>query len=77
MAEDTLLDELRADSKPIPKGCTVCAFIEAQPNKASWDAAFHDAHISRAAIWRRMKKLGYEHAEGRLGLHSREDHRGR
>jgi len=78
MAEDLpdLLDELRADSRAAPKGCSVCAWLDEQSNPEVWDSAFRDPQISTAAIHRGMKKRGYLFSEGRLGVHKRAGHRG-
>ena len=80
MAEDakpSLLDQLRSES--LRKGtCSVCEWIEAQPNADEWDAAMATPwqDINSSAIHRRMVSMGYQRGSKSVGDHRSKGHRG-
>ena len=77
MAEDAgLLAELLADSQIAPNNvCSVCTWLQTQPNAAIWDKAFRDEQIRPAAIFRKMKTLGFTKTKAPVENHRRAGHR--
>lgn len=80
MAEDasqSLLDQLRSAS--VRKGtCSVCEWIEGQPNADEWDAAMATPwqDINTSAIHRKMTSLGFTRGPNMVSVHRTKGHRG-
>ena len=74
-ATPSLLEELRADSKPLRHGCAVCLWIEAQTNPEEWDQAFQANDIAATAIHRAMQRRGFDNSKGPIHNHRQGKHR--
>ena len=76
-ANPSLLDQLRSES--VRKGtCSVCEWIEAQPNAAEWDAIMATPHqeINSAVIHRRLQSMGFTRQSKAVQDHRSKRHRG-
>ena len=80
MAEDpnpSLLDQLRSES--VRKGtCSVCEWVEAQPNSDEWDAAMRTPwqDINSSVIHRHMLAKGFTRGSKAVQDHRTKGHRG-
>lgn len=71
----TLIDELRAASNGGGGGCSVCSWIDTQPNPNEWDAvmATDKSDIAHSVITRKMQSLGFSRKSYTPVAHHRRD----
>ena len=65
---DNLLEQLLAASTRTV-GCSVCIFIDAQPDRETWPAVMAHPKISTRVIHAELARRGYDHTESPVKVH--------
>lgn len=72
-----ILDEISQDQGTAVSRCTLCAWLETQPeaDQAEWDAALATKSFTRASIFRALKRHGVVIGKETAANHTKSDHR--